>query len=78
MEFEKHFCRQKISGFCTSFLLANFLLVLLSAFSNAQQNQPSNNTQYNSTNSITPDNIGGGGAILAKINFQIAQILATT
>lgn len=76
MEFEKHFCKQKISGFCTSFLMANFLLALLSTFSHAQQNQPSSNAEK--TNSITPDNIGGGGAILAKINLQIAQILATT
>lgn len=76
MEFEKHFCEQKISGFCASFLLANFLLVLFANFSQAQQNQPSSNAEK--INSITPDNIGGGGAILTKINFQTIQILATT
>lgn len=62
MEFEKHFCKQKISGFRTSFLLANFLLVSFANHSHAQQNQPSSNAEkINSTNGITPDNIGGGG-----------------
>lgn len=76
MEFEKHFCKQKISGFRASFLLANFLLVSFANLSHAQQNQPSNSAEK--INSITPDNIGGGGAILAKINLQTKQILATT
>lgn len=72
MEFEKHFCEQKISGFCIFFLLANFMLALLSTFSHAQANQHlSSAEKINSANSITLDNIGGGGAILAKINFQI-------
>lgn len=62
MEFEKHFCKQKISGFRTFFLLANFLLVSFANLSHAQQNQPSSNAEkINSTNGITPDNIGGGG-----------------
>lgn len=75
MEFEKHFCKQKISGFRTSFLLANFLLVSFANLSHAQQNQPSSNAEK--INSITPHNTGGG-AILAKINLQTTQILATT
>lgn len=76
MEFEKHFCKQKISGFRASFLLANFLLALFANLSHAQQNQPSSNAEK--INGITPDNIGGGGAILAKINLQTTQILTTT
>lgn len=71
MEFEKHFYKTKFSGFCTSFLqtclLANFTILAIP--SHAKQNQSQSHTQHNSTNSL--DNIGGGGAILVKINPQI-------
>ena len=65
MEFEKHFCKQKslISlsrTLLANFALANVSLALLSTFSYAEQSQ-SNAQNQNSTNSITLDNIGGGG-----------------